>query len=550
MSLAITVDLLTGRYVATAPTGRDDHEWPPEPARLFSAMVAALHDTDDPSPAERAALEWLERQSPPTIAASEGEPRSTLTHFVPINDTSVLGTSLTDRGYAKVVHAQDALQEASTEAKRRSADKKVARARDVGAAVAKIGKTPAATAQKMLPGHRPRRGRTYPSVTPATPAVSYRWDDVDAPPEVIAGLTTLLERVTRLGHSSTMVWARLDDDPPDATLIPDIEGDETLRTTGRGQLAALERRFAERAMRSGSPDAYQDDGPRFMPSAMTRYRWAHDRARRAAITSAMAGEWLVLEQVGGPRVGILRAQPMAEAVRGALVAHLPTQHPLVTGHRADSRPVTDSHLAVVPLPFVGHRHASGIVMGVALALPSASPLLDGRDALLDALGHWERTDTDRLLPLHLSGGRRVLLRRTAYPQAQTLQRRTWVGPARQWATATPVALDRFPKHWSHRSEQKRAAAEAAARTTVMRACRMVGLPDPAEVEISTTPILTGTEPARRHPALVSGKGDRAVRRLLLHCAIRFPEDVEGPVVLGAGRYLGVGLLRPLWEGSR
>ena len=37
---AIRVECLTGRYVATAYDDRSRAEWPPHPARLFSALVA------------------------------------------------------------------------------------------------------------------------------------------------------------------------------------------------------------------------------------------------------------------------------------------------------------------------------------------------------------------------------------------------------------------------------------------------------------------------------------------------------------------------------
>lgn len=547
MSLAIRVDLLTGRYVATAPTDRTQGEWPPHPARLFSAMVAALHDTDDPSPVERQALEWLERQSPPSIVASDHDAREALTHFVPVNDSSVGLLSLGTSRYRKLHEGAEALTAGKTVSKQRAASRAIERARDVTTQVTRTGTTSPGSALELLVDHRPKQPRSYPSVTPDEPVVTYRWSDVEAPKPVIDGLTTLLERLTRLGHSSTLVWARLDADPDEPTFVPDIDGDRTLRTTGAGQLAALERRFTERAARSGDPERYQDDGPRHMPSSMTTYRVAGTRLQPTAHRSAMAGGWLVFEQHSGPRIGIRRSRSVAEAVRGALLNHTPEQHPLISGHRPDGTRVTDPHLAILPLPFVAHPHATGIVMGVALALPASSPLLEGRDVLLDAIGRWERAGDGGQANLHLSGGGRLHLRRTVHPGAATLQRGTWAGPATTWATATPVALDRFPKHWGHRDEAKRAAAEDAARATVATACVQAGLPSPTDVEVTTQPPILGTEPARAHPPFISGKGDQAHRRLLLHCTLRFEAAVEGPVLVGAGRYLGVGLLRPLRE---
>lgn len=46
---AITIELLGGSYVATAYNDRDRGEWPPHPARLFSALVATWADGDPQS---------------------------------------------------------------------------------------------------------------------------------------------------------------------------------------------------------------------------------------------------------------------------------------------------------------------------------------------------------------------------------------------------------------------------------------------------------------------------------------------------------------------
>src|SRR5580658_294793 len=87
---AIAVDLLCERYTATYFNDRSEPEWPPHPARLFSAMTAAWADADEPDPAERNALGWLERQPPPDVTCSSERRRQVVTHFVPVNDPSAL----------------------------------------------------------------------------------------------------------------------------------------------------------------------------------------------------------------------------------------------------------------------------------------------------------------------------------------------------------------------------------------------------------------------------------------------------------------------------
>jgi len=93
----IEVNFLTGRFVATFHNDRRDCEWPPHPARLYSALVAAWADADEPDQTEREALEWLEAQSPPAIAASEAVPRRVVAHFVPVNDAFAVGRSWHER---------------------------------------------------------------------------------------------------------------------------------------------------------------------------------------------------------------------------------------------------------------------------------------------------------------------------------------------------------------------------------------------------------------------------------------------------------------------
>ena len=86
------MNFLTGRYVATAYNNRRAGEWPPHPARLFSAMVDAWADRDERELQESRILEWLEEQGPPAIAAGEAEHRRVVSHFVPVNDATIVGT--------------------------------------------------------------------------------------------------------------------------------------------------------------------------------------------------------------------------------------------------------------------------------------------------------------------------------------------------------------------------------------------------------------------------------------------------------------------------
>lgn len=87
--LAIEVVFLTGRYVATAHNTRTVGEWPPHPARVFSALVATHHATPQPAVDERVVLEWLEQIGAPHITASDASKRDVVTVYVPVNDVGM-----------------------------------------------------------------------------------------------------------------------------------------------------------------------------------------------------------------------------------------------------------------------------------------------------------------------------------------------------------------------------------------------------------------------------------------------------------------------------
>ena len=220
----IEVHFLTGRYSATSHHDRAEPEWPPHGARLFSAMVAAWADAEPPDHAERAALEWLEARPPPRITAPEAVRRRVVSHFVPVNDASVISPSQYQRR-ARAASDLIARWEDEVEASKGEVTKKVERLqdkinrqRDVTSLAGKVGTTPEASALALLPDGRVKKERHFPSVTLVGPPVSgpagdealrlavprqassvtFAWDD-SAPLEVTGALDGLLRRVTRPG---------------------------------------------------------------------------------------------------------------------------------------------------------------------------------------------------------------------------------------------------------------------------------------------------------------------------------------------------------------
>lgn len=545
--LAVQVELLTGRYVASRFNDRTRAEWPPHPSRLFSAAVAAWAERDC-DPAEQAALEWWEGQGAPQIACSWGEDgpparqeRAPVTHYVPDNDPQAVARdpSVTYEQLVELLarSASGADLDAKTAGRlERDLAKAKRKAVEVSEKVT-TGSAPA-SALEVLPDHRGRKARWYPTIVPESDRITYVWPEAAPDPEVIAALDRVLARIGRLGHSSSFASITLVADPEPPVLVPDELGDLPLRVPSPGQLSALRRAFT----------AHQGIEPRVLPSVIEAYGRARIGAPPAP-ASVMANRWTLLDLSSDHRRFRLREGPaVARAVRQSLMAHSPQQPPpsLLSGHSPgapgeSTGPLSFPHLAVVPLPFVGGQHADGRIMGIALIPPRE---VDDEDdvALRAAVERW--LEAGGVLRLGRFGA--VSLARLDVADAPTSAKPArWCRRATTWITATPIALDRHPGNLSDRRPDRRRAAEQRAIESITRSCRHIGLPEPTQVEIAPGPLLQGSAPANAFPPYEASRGK--VRRFLTHALVRFDEVVEGPLLLGAGRYLGLGLCAPLIE---
>jgi len=541
----LEITLLTGRYVATSDTDRGRAEWPPHPARVYSALVATWAEGPEDDD-ERAVLEWLESLPAPEILASVATERPAVTHYVPVNDPSVVGLAVTERRTAKIEHLGQELVSARATQGARAARRvstiqaKIAALLDVSSKVESPGRTNISEALEMLPNHRTRQPRQWPSVSPASPVVSLRWPSIDPSSRTVSVLDDLCSRMARLGHSSSLVSVRALAQPAfdrPASWRPDATGSTTIRWVQPGQLRALEAAYAQ----------HQGSRPRALPNLGVRYRnmiepmtttAAAGATTTPAVTSALSGEWFVFALDGCHRhFPTVRTRDLTQRFREAVLSHAPEPvHPVISGHQPDGRPTTEPHLSILALPFVGHQQATGHVLGLAVMLPHcADP--DGREQVIAALGSWLQSGAELKL------GRYGILRLRATPpgtELRGLHRATWAGPAATWLSVTPVALPRHPGPLRRGSAQRRARSWRNAEQSIIDACGHVGLPEPEAVQAMIAPPLTGAERASAYPPFHQGGTARA----LLHTKVTFREPVQGPLVLGSGRYLGLGLMRP------
>ncbi|HEX7074588.1 MAG TPA: type I-U CRISPR-associated protein Csb2 [Hyphomicrobiaceae bacterium] len=519
---ALGIRYLNGWAMAAADGAKKEQaEWPPHPDRIFMALAAAHFETDG-SVEERAALEWLETLGPPAIAVSDAEYRTVVTSYVPVNDEKV-GRSRPGRATVGAL-------------------------KDAGLAV--------------IPEFRTRQARSFPVAIPHDPVVHLVWND-DLPPELRDSIASLSRKVISIGHSASFVQMWLESSPPTPNLVVSTKlAKFRLRITGIGRLKYLEHRFNREAVKAYADIERRVDRAsgkekkmlqaelkrRFPAGAPISLRpepglWQGygrpEPERRPALPHTVFDPRLVVFALEGRRFDLQATLKITEAFRGTVLSRCPEPIPeWVSGHGADGKPTRAPHLALLPLPFVGHEHADGRLLGMAMAIPRG---VDGGEAER-VLGSVIGFD-DYGLPkaLRLFGGEWLecalaLEQREAPPM--TLQPDGWVGPAKRWASVTPVVFDR---HFDGKNRWEQAAE------MIKTGCERIGLPRPEDVILNPVSAHIGVPRSGDFPPMKRKLDGGRLHHM--HAIITFMEPILGPVIVGAGRFRGYGLCRPLAQGG-
>lgn len=515
--LALEVEFLTGRCVATQRDNRSAAEWPPHPSRLFSALAAAFFECDFGTE-ERDALEWLERQGAPTVSIPRSSCRSSVAAFVPVNDSN----------------------DAYIKRKKTTIFPKI----DEGIEI-----------------RRNRQERFFPTLVPEEPRIVYCWQQ-EMPDQIVRyrpALERLVANVTYVGHSSSLVRVAVCDTAPPPTLVPvdrTDEADVVMRVPGPRRLKVLQDAY-EQSLRINR--RVEPPEGIFQPYART-----DDKGYLPLAGSLFDDRLIVFRFRDGRRLPLHAVLSLTTVVRKALisVADEPGRGvpEAISGHRPDRSASQNPHLAIIPLANVGSRYSDGAILGFALVLPHrlADPSrADERRATLLAIA--KLTD-DPEKPLEERGviwlgrmGVWRIERVTEESRYKTLQPERYTRPSRYWASITPVVFGKFPKRLD--SDE--------ARQLVCEHCRMIGLPEPRRVEIVPVSPILGVHPSAYFPTLSTQgkpvwtlfeKGRHRLPsplpsepqpRLRSHVLIEFEQPVRGPVLLGAGRYLGMGYCLPV-----
>lgn len=508
------IDYLNGWAIAAADGARKEQaEWPPHPDRVFMALAAAWFETGENSE-EGDALRWLETLPPPAIAASEHTTRSTVVSYVPVNDTT--------------------------------------------------------TSRKLLPEYRSKQPRSFPVAIPHDPRVYFVWRDAELG-AYRGGLESLAAKVTYVGHSASFVRVWVVDSGEITTRRwepTDGIARHRLRVFSTGRLDMLVQSYNQANILEYSSLKAQSDALKGRRSAKERKkkkyldaiiterfglhapvwqrpeptRWQGYESHREPeldyldIPSSVFDPNLVVFAIRDRRLPVTMTLKLTQALRGALMDCCPEQPPpeWFSGHKPDKSPATNPHLALLPLPFAGDRYSDGRVMGLALALPRLLALQDARRCLESFL---YMADTGLPRQHSLFDGQWFECQIELETQDQPLKNLnpdTWTRASRVWSSVTPVVLNR---HFKGKDKWSQAAE------SIKEACEHIGLPRPLEVLLHPVSLVEGVPHAREYPQLTR-KSDGG-RQSHSHVVIVFEEPVRGPIIVGAGRYRGYGLCRPM-----
>lgn len=515
MTLVLEVEYLSGVSFAAIGPDSEAPDWPPQPDRMFSALVAAWAARGQDK-REEEALRWLEKLPVPRLLASDAEPRTTPKVYVPPNDYETPKGELQNLKWYR-----EFLSKGISPTK--PADLKLWH-----------------RAWSVMPTQRKRlslKERNFPAVRPHDPIIRLCWRDAQPDDTTFSALEKLARDTAYVGHPASLTRCRflLNQDLSDLNkaILPK-------RRIYSGRFDELRRDF--KAGRKPSP------GHPVRPASKAKQEQS----------GIFSDRWLILEHVAGDMPDIRACGIVAKTLRDALLAGYGRIGPgkaipeIVSGHSPDGKPSRAPHLAVVPLTFTGFPYADGHIMGFALVPPRHSTILDDENfrKALRKLAPIDEGYGRRILPLTPKAGLpsgdafSIKLSPTfeAPANKRSLDSALYIRPARTFATVTPIVFDRHLK-------AKGAARQEEIATQIAVACRNVGLPEPEAVVADKHSSIEGAPaayPSAKSPPWMRWRQPPSLAsRQLTHAVIRFAQPVEGPVILGAGRFMGLGLCRPV-----
>lgn len=476
-------------------------EWPPSPARVFQALVSGSARGDILPEEVASALKWLEGLSPPVIASPRARLGKQLRLFVPNNDADVAKDPCDVSGIrtAKIVH---------------------------------------------------------PTLFEDGPPFLYAWPISENGSSHATVVLKAACDLYQLGRGVDMAWAVgevVEDEELESRLRahngtihrpgPFASAGRTLACPRPGSLASLLHRYQSTKLRLQRSEA--SEGFLFTNPPKPRFgSITYERARYRIVYRLNDGEndgkacpsrlHRVVELVTAVRDGA------AERLRREFSnEHLSIERALI-GRKADgSNPSPMEHRArIIPLPSIGHMHADYDVRRILLEMPSGAPLRS-EDV------EWAFSGLEAV-----AGGRPFVLTRS---EADDMLRH-YEGPSRRWRSVTAVALPEGAKRRRieparRRDEAKRASERMAEEDRAVAALH-IALRH-AGIRGTVLAARVQREPFEARGARVElfAENTRFAKERLWHVEIELDQPIEGPLVIGDGRFLGLGVMAPVTEPS-
>jgi CRISPR-associated protein Csb2 len=520
-ALIIELRFLNGRYHGVG-------DWPPSPFRLFQALVAGAYGgrwRNEPREPKDAAFRWLEHLSPPDIASPAGTAGRAATYYVPNNDADTIGGDplrVPEIRIAKQVQPTLLSDDASILYAWRFADS------DGSSNASRLCEI----AERL---HTCGWGidAAFASAQVAS------WEATDA-------------RLRRSGPVARPVLteARCHGTTSNAVRCPTAGSFDSLDNRHRAMSGRLEMRahgrsvvtlFKQPPKARCRAVAYECPPTRllFDLCPADNSRPFSPVPQRSAVDLAMAVRDLAVRRLIAA-AGEVDSDSVPTEVESALVGR--------------KRPPVDASQRVrfVPLPSIGTRHTDPSIRRVMIEIPSGCAQ-DAADISWAVSGQY-------LAGFHpssfhkISGTPGESLQTVLVPAEDTrmLERYGIVtnsfgtnGPGtngfRRWRTVTPAALPvRGPQ--GGRTGSARIDADDQRCREVVDALRHAGFDTRGvRVRVQREPFL---HRGLRAEMSTAGRFDKS---RLHHVEVTFPDPVPGPVILGDGRWLGLGLMAPIIE---
>jgi CRISPR-associated protein Csb2 len=504
-ALLITVRLHDGRYHGAG-------DGPPSPARLFQALIAGAGLSGPLDESESEALKWLEEREPPVIASPVAADGQCFRNYLPNNDLDA-----------------------------------------VGGDVRRVGK---------IRTWKPMRPRLFDSGIPWLYAWAFGADEESE--RQAAGICALAERLYQFGRGVDMAWAWgeiLDGEELEARLLshpgpvyrPSGGGDgKVLACPKPGSLASLKERYAannQRFRTEGRGKAArqlfsQPPKPRFAQVAYESPPSRRVYELRDGTTEASFVMWPLAR---APRLVVRLRDGAVARLRQALPDRRSEIERILVGRKADGADdgPTSQRVKIVPLPSIGHYHADRGIRRVLVEVPASCPLR--ADDVYWAFSGLElhNPETGELLDLILTPSSDVSML-GHYGAADRV-------PSRVWRTVTPAALPDAAKRRriepmrvaEVKGGAERTAEQVRAAAAVNQALRH------AEVRTAVESVRVQREPfeAKGERVEAFALGTRFEKERLWHVEITFNAPIAGPLIIGDGRLLGLGVMAPIPQGQ-